>query len=76
MSLVLPTYVADTGHDIIFLRRDIRCRNRYFMSTFDTRFADMSSPFWINVEMSAKSRHVVRHLQLSRTLQVPSRTQV
>ena len=48
MSLVLPTYVADTSQDMFFFRRDILRRDQYFMSTFHIQIVDISSPFWLN----------------------------
>ena len=67
-------YVAGTaymrdrhGLDIFFCRHDILKRNQYFSTTFDSGCRDMSASFWVNEDMSDMSRHVFRHLQLSKS---------
>ena len=67
MSLVLPTCVTDTDTTYYFCWHDILKRNQYFSTTLDTRCRDMSAPFWVNEDMSDMSRHVFRHLQLSKS---------
>ena len=62
MSLVLPTtyihpYIADTSQDMFFFRRDILRRDQYFMSTFHIQIVDISSPFWLNDEISETLRY-------------------
>ena len=56
MSLVLPTYVADILQGGFF-RRDIFRWDQYFMSTFHIQIVDISSPFWLNDEISEISRY-------------------
>ena len=55
MLLILPTYVADILQD--FFHRDILRKDQYFMSTFYTQIGDISSPFWLNDEISEISRY-------------------